>query len=343
MTERKEFTFSSFKSTSSGDFEGYASVFGNVDLQNDVVVKGAFQESLPRFIAGGFFAWQHDWDDPIGYPTTAREDSRGLFVAGKFHSTPEAQRVRTIAAERVSAGRSLGMSIGFDVPKGGAVRRQDGVRELRKIELYEASIVLMPANPEAMLTGAKAGATSSASLWADYEHSSKRLARTLERLRFQETKLRLSRQLERLSAWSADPAEQPVMRTFLHMRSHISDERRALAEHTARAVALELGLAEVPHVKFFVGVDNAGDDVLVHYSGFRLRQDVRGRCVPGVNDHIDVRMSLFGEDLVEVVAHEVRHLATARLDRSDGEDEADAFAYGQGYAARWRAYGSRNN
>ena len=44
----------------SGVFEGYASLFGVVDLGRDVVMPGAFRESLSRRgVSGVKMLWQH--------------------------------------------------------------------------------------------------------------------------------------------------------------------------------------------------------------------------------------------------------------------------------------------
>lgn len=106
-----------------GSFEGYASTFGNVDEQGDEVVRGAFRETIPEFLSRGWISDAHQRDQPIGLPTNAYEDHRGLVVAGKFHSTERAQTVRRFARERVQAGLEMGLSIGYLVMPGGAHKR----------------------------------------------------------------------------------------------------------------------------------------------------------------------------------------------------------------------------
>ena len=60
-------------------FAGYASTFGNVDLGNDIVEKGAFVESLRNRIPKLLF--QHDMREPIGIFTEVFEDNIGLLFA----------------------------------------------------------------------------------------------------------------------------------------------------------------------------------------------------------------------------------------------------------------------
>ncbi len=50
-----------------GDFAGYASLFGVPDLGRDVVLPGAFAESLSRRGPSGIrMLWQHDPAKPVG-------------------------------------------------------------------------------------------------------------------------------------------------------------------------------------------------------------------------------------------------------------------------------------
>ena len=81
--ERKEFRLDSVTSDA-GSFEGYGSVFGNVDRVGDVVMPGAYTKTLPTFLRDGVIHWSHDFATPVAWPTAAYEDARGLFLAGTF-------------------------------------------------------------------------------------------------------------------------------------------------------------------------------------------------------------------------------------------------------------------
>jgi uncharacterized protein len=136
-----------------GSFSGYASVFGNTDRQNEVVVKGAFATTLPGFLKDGFGALNHEWAAlPIATISEAREDERGLWVKGEFHSTSDAQAARTIVRERLERGKSVGLSIGYKVKDD---EFKDGARFLKDVDLYEISLVSVPANAEAQVVGIK--------------------------------------------------------------------------------------------------------------------------------------------------------------------------------------------
>jgi len=155
--EHKQNTEASIKVLSegkAGKLEGYASTFANFDRQGERVVKGAFKKSLPEFQRDGFIAVSHDWDSlPVATVTEAFEDDHGLFLSAEFHSTPLAQEARTIAQERLDRGKSVSFSIGYEVLGDEYV---DEGRLLKDLKLFEVSLVNVPANPLATVTGVKA-------------------------------------------------------------------------------------------------------------------------------------------------------------------------------------------
>jgi HK97 family phage prohead protease len=139
-----------------GSFVLYAACFGNIDRQGDIIERGAF-DNLEEFVKAGWIALNHDQaGTPVGYPTEAVQDERGLKVSGKFHSTPKGQECRTIAKERMEAGKLVPCSIGY-VCKDESYEKQDGamIRRIKKLSVYEASFVNLPANPEAAVVDAK--------------------------------------------------------------------------------------------------------------------------------------------------------------------------------------------
>jgi HK97 family phage prohead protease len=129
-----------------GRFAGYASVFDVVDHQRDRVRVGAFQQSLKARLPQ--LLWQHQWENPIGIIEEIFEDDRGLYVRGRL--LMEVEKAREAYA-LLKAGALRGLSIGYQAKQ--ARRDPDtGVRELLQIELFEISIVTMPANAQANVT-----------------------------------------------------------------------------------------------------------------------------------------------------------------------------------------------
>lgn len=143
------------KANDSGRIEGYASIIGNADRHGEVVQRGAFSESLTRHKAAGdmpVMLWSHAQEQPIGKWSDMHEDSKGLFVEGTLNLKTSKGRE---AFEHVKAGDLGGLSIGFIIPEGGREYAGEGIFNLKKIELLEVSIVAIPANPLARITGVK--------------------------------------------------------------------------------------------------------------------------------------------------------------------------------------------
>jgi len=129
--------------------EGYASRFGLRDLNDDVVVPGAFRDSLLRTGARGVrMLYQHQVKSPVGVWDEIVEDAMGLFVRGRIiDASPEAR----MAGALVRTGVVDGLSIGFRTEKS---RPSDGgrLRVLAAVELWEISIVTFPMLPSARIT-----------------------------------------------------------------------------------------------------------------------------------------------------------------------------------------------
>lgn len=130
-----------FDSTSKGNFEGYASVFNNVDSWGDIVLPGAFEESLTKKDQVPML-FNHFMDNLIGRAVDMREDDIGLKFAGRL--TPGASMANDIYSH-MKAGALDGVSIGYRVQPGGA--DMDGkLRKLARVDLLEISMVIAPAN-----------------------------------------------------------------------------------------------------------------------------------------------------------------------------------------------------
>jgi len=135
-----------------GTFEGYASLFNRRDSGDDVVLKGAFRETLKaRGTQGIKMLFQHDANQPIGVWSSIKEDARGLFVRGKLML--DVARSREVLA-LMRSGALDGLSIGFRAVHGHR-DRTTGIRQLKKIDLWEISVVTFPMHPEARIASVK--------------------------------------------------------------------------------------------------------------------------------------------------------------------------------------------
>ena len=148
-----------------GTVKGYASTFDrDPDAYGDVVAPGAFAKSLARWTAlneqGKYIPllWGHDTEDPksnIGRVVEAEEDDRGLLVTAEFDADNEkAQYVRKLVQE----GRVYQFSFAFEIIEQANTTLEDGrkANELRELELFEVSLVQIPANQHATVEEVKA-------------------------------------------------------------------------------------------------------------------------------------------------------------------------------------------
>ena len=132
-------------------FEGLASTFGNVDQVNDIVVRGAFIESLQEKTP--VILWQHQKNEPIGMPEEIRETEQGLYIKGKLPKSDTFVTGRVIP--QIKVGSITKMSIGYITLERDF--NDEGVRLLKKVNLLEVSLVtsVFAANQLANLTGFK--------------------------------------------------------------------------------------------------------------------------------------------------------------------------------------------
>lgn len=129
---------------------GYASVFGNKDLDGDIIEKGAFADSMksrnPQFL------WGHDMGSvPIGRISLIREDQKGLYFEAEMPKDDD--RVKGQIAPQMRIGSIKGVSIGFRIKE--RAHQKDGTRLIKQAELFEISLVNVPANPMAAVESFK--------------------------------------------------------------------------------------------------------------------------------------------------------------------------------------------
>lgn len=137
-----------------GIFTGHASIFGVVDLDNDVVEPGAFAETISSGTAANgvkIFAQHRDVMEPLGRSLELKEDEKGLFVRGQISETALGRDYRQLVKDGVLDQMSIGyVAKNYDID-------DKGIRHLRAVDLLEISIVNYPANTEAKIESYKGG------------------------------------------------------------------------------------------------------------------------------------------------------------------------------------------
>jgi hypothetical protein len=137
-----------------GTIEGYASLFGEIDQARDMVLRGAFADTLSRRGVRRIpMLFQHDPSEPVGVWLELREDHRGLYARGRL--IPDVMRARELLS-LLKAGAVDGLSIGFRTTKG-RIDAKTRVRSLLAVDLWEISIVTFP-----LLAGARVRAVKQA-------------------------------------------------------------------------------------------------------------------------------------------------------------------------------------
>lgn len=146
-------------------FSGYGAVFDTVDAYGDVIIKGAFSDTLAYAKSTGQWPamlMQHGGlgigaDDmtPIGIWTSLEEDNIGLKVEGKLADTPrgkEAYALLKMEPRPAITGLSIGYIAKAYEPRS---RPEEPLRKLTKIDLMEVSLVTFPANSKARIGSVK--------------------------------------------------------------------------------------------------------------------------------------------------------------------------------------------
>ena len=143
----------------SGTISGYFSTYDRIpDAYGDIIAPGAFTDTIKAREESGHpfpLCWNHDLDQIIGKVDTIEDTDNGPLMTASFFDTPLAQEKRAI----VQSGVVYQFSFAYDVEDWEEVELEDGrkANELRKLNLFEVSIVPIPANQNAVVTDIKSG------------------------------------------------------------------------------------------------------------------------------------------------------------------------------------------
>lgn len=140
--------------TDEGIIEGYGAVFGNVDFTGDVLLKGAFLDTLGKMSEENRtipMLWQHQGDAVIGVWEVLKEDDKGLWVRGKVFLETQGGKEAFIM---LKGGAVTGLSIGY-VTRSADYSEDMEIRYLRQVDLEEISVVTFPANDMARIEAVK--------------------------------------------------------------------------------------------------------------------------------------------------------------------------------------------
>ena len=140
----------------SGDrtFSCYGNVKGKIDHALDRVVDGAYRDSVAAHKAAGTmpkFFWMHNpWEPPVGMWEKMEEDSKGLYLEGKFANTPRGNELYELYREKALDSFSIGYRVNDE-----KWNSQLGCNDLIKIDIREVSAVTFACNEESRLVDIK--------------------------------------------------------------------------------------------------------------------------------------------------------------------------------------------
>jgi HK97 family phage prohead protease len=135
-----------------GEFEGYASVFDSVDQVQDTIAPGAFTKSLRGRLPAMFINHDHG-AIPVGDWVDMKEDATGLFGVGRIDLN---HKDGPSAYSAMKRGAMTGLSIGFTMNATDFDRKADGGRIIKNMSLREVSVVTFPCEDSARILGVKA-------------------------------------------------------------------------------------------------------------------------------------------------------------------------------------------
>lgn len=133
-----------------GYIEGYGAIFGNKDEVDDIIAPGAFTETLkkdglPIMLRG------HAPDRVVGVWTDAKEDEKGLYMKGELDmDTQDGRESYSLLKKKAFKGLSIGYKT-----QDYAIDQTTNIRTLKKVKLFEVSLVTFPANLKAGVSGVK--------------------------------------------------------------------------------------------------------------------------------------------------------------------------------------------
>lgn len=154
-----------FKADDNGKISGYFSTYDEEpDSYGDIVAPGAFTETIKAREATGHpfpLCFNHNIDAVIGTVDSIEDTEKGPLITASFFNTEKAQEVR----EMVKSGAVYQFSFAYDV-KGWEEPTEEqkakGITNvLTKLDLYEVSVVVVPANQNAVVTDIKSGKRNS--------------------------------------------------------------------------------------------------------------------------------------------------------------------------------------
>lgn len=149
------------KANELGQIAGYFSTYDKTpDSYGDIIEPGAFTETIEKRKESGHpfpLCFNHDFSAVIGAVNSVEDTEKGPYIEATFLDTAQAQDVRKM----LQSGAIYQFSFAYDVldaREPDEEEKKAGVTNvLTKLEVFEISVVTVPANQNAVATEVKSG------------------------------------------------------------------------------------------------------------------------------------------------------------------------------------------
>ena len=296
---------STFKSVEEADdgsvnIKGYAST-NDTDRAGDVIDKEAWEKGgLDNFGNNPIILFNHDYNRPIGRATGLETDDRGLKLTANISKS--AGDVTNLVKE----GILRAFSVGFRVRNADYIEETDGLK-ISDAELFEISVVSVPANQAATFSVAKSFDTQS-----EYDEWKKQFVKITETEESQDTDESLSSRKENKMSKTNDNTENFDLEEFAKKvasetaakiamqqaeskAAEKADAEKAAEEQATQEAELEQKKAEV---KAIVEAGTSGAEELV--SDLEKRVDANMSNVEEVVDSLKAELKEKSEEIMKI-------------------------------------------
>ena len=293
---------STFKSVEEADdgsvnIKGYAST-NDTDRAGDVIDKEAWEKGgLDNFSNNPIILFNHDYNRPIGRATGLETDDRGLKLTANISKS--AGDVTNLVKE----GILRAFSVGFRVRNADYIEETDGLK-ISDAELFEVSVVSVPANQAATFSVAKSFDTQS-----EYDEWKKQFVKITEAKQPQDADESLSSRKENemsketenfdleefAKKVAGETAAKIAMQQAEQKAAEKAEAEKAAEEAAAQEAELEQKKAEV---KAIVEAGTSGAEELV--SDLEKRVDENMSNVEEVVDSLKAELKEKSEEIMKI-------------------------------------------
>ena len=314
------------------NIKGYAST-NDTDRAGDVIEKEAWEKGgLDNYTNNPVILFNHDYNRPIGRATGLETDDRGLRIAANISKS--AGDVTNLVKE----GILRALSVGFRVKDADYIEETDGLK-ISDAELFEVSVVSVPANQAATFSVAKSFETQS-----EYDEWKKQFVKITEADKPQDTDASLSSRNNEMSEKTEDfnleefakkvaseTAAKIAMQQAESKAAEKADAEKAAEEQAVQEAELEQKKAEV---KAIVEAGTSGAEELV--SDLEKRVNEQYDNVEEVVDSLKAELKEKSEEITKI-RESKRHFGDRGrpLDpNADIKDVEDAWLLAKAIGAR---------